>query len=174
MDLDYIEDLMQETTQFEVTDDRKADWAIEKVLEATAERDRITAIADARIKELQAQKQAIAEKCANATSFLTSKLYGYFQTVTPTETKTQKTYKLLSGKLVLKHREPEFVVNQCDATSWAAVSAPAFVKVEKTFTWGAYKKYTTVQGENVVSTETGEVIPGIVAKAREDVFEVVK
>jgi hypothetical protein len=40
--------------------------------------------------------------------------------------------------------------------------------------WADLKKQTTVDGETVVYTETGEVVPGVVAKAREDVFEVTK
>ena len=174
MDLQFMDDLLADNTEWQITDDGKADWAIEKVNEAIAERDRLVKIAQDKIKELQDKVGMLVGGCNAKTQYLTDKLFGYFQTITPTATKTQSTYKLLSGKLVLKHQQPEYTVNQSDALAWAAVSAPEFIKVEKTFTWGAYKKYTEVQGENVVSTETGEVIPGVVAKAREDIFEVAK
>lgn len=174
IDLVYIEDLLQDSAQFEVTDDRKADWAIEKVLESVAERDRITAIADARIKELQMQKQAVAEKCNSTTQYLTDKLFGYFQTVKPAETKTQKIYKLLSGKLVLKQQQPEYQRDESQMLAWAEQNAPDYIKVAKSVSWADLKKASAVVDDVLVYQGTGEVVPGVVVKARPDVFEVTK
>jgi hypothetical protein len=159
---------------FQITDDRKADWAIEKVLEKNAERDRLLAIADAKIKEIQAMKAEITEKVSKETSYLTSLLFGYFQTITPKQTKTQSTYPLLTGKLVLKKQNPEFVRDEKEMLPWVENNAPEMVKVKKEVAWGELKKLTTVDGENVVLESTGEVIPGVKAVARDDVFEVTK
>lgn len=161
--------------EFVVDNDITADWAIGKITEAFAERDRLVAIADAKIKELQEQKKALVEKAESANGYLTGKLYDYFQTVKPsTATKTQTTYKLLSGTLVLKKQQPEFVRDETAMVAWAKASAPTFVKVKESVDWAELKKQTTVDGEAVVLAESGEVIPGIKAVQREDVFEVKK
>ena len=160
---------------FRVDDDKKADWAVETVLEAEAERDRLIALANAKIKEINDQKVLLAEKCANSTSYLRMLLRVYFDNVKPsTSTKTQETYKLLSGKLILKRQAPEFVRDDKAMVEWAESSAPDYIKVSKSVNWSDLKKATTLDGETVVYTETGEVVPGVVAKAREDVFEVTK
>jgi hypothetical protein len=160
---------------FCVDDDKKADWAVETVLEAEAERDRLIALANAKIKEINDQKVLLAEKCANSTSYLRMLLRVYFDNVKPsTSTKTQETYKLLSGKLVLKRQAPEFIRDEKAMVDWAESSAPDYIKIIKSVNWADLKKATVVDGETVVFTETGEVIQGVVAKDREDVFEVKK
>lgn len=161
--------------EFVVDNDNTADWAIEKITEALAERDRLISIADAKIKELQEQKKALTEKSESATGYLTGKLYDYFQTVKPsTATKTQTTYKLLSGTLILKKQQPEFVRDENAMVEWAKTTAPAFIKVKESVDWAELKKQSSVDGEAVVFSDTGEVIPGIKAVQREDVFEVKK
>lgn len=170
---EYMQELLGDRQEFTIDNDNIADWAVSKVMEAVAERDRLIAIADAKIKELQDQKRAIAEKTDNATNYLTGKLFDYFQAVKPsTATKTQTTYKLLSGALVLKKQQPEFVRDDNAMIEWAKASAPSYIKVKESVDWAELKKQTMLDGETVVYSETGEVIPGIVAKARDDVFEV--
>ena len=159
---------------FGITDDKKADWAIEKIFEAEAERDRLIELANEKIKELTERKSKISDSCANETSYLKYLLRMYFESVETTSTKTQETYKLLSGKLVLKRQQPEFVRDDKAMVEWAKSSAPNFIKVVESVNWADLKKATTLDGETVVYTETGEVVPGVVAKAREDVFEVTK
>ena len=160
---------------FCVDDDKKADWAVETILEAEAERDRLIDLANAKIKAINEQKAQFADKCANSTSYLRMLLRNYFESVKPsTSTKTQETYKLLAGRLVLKRQAPEFVRDDKAMVEWAESSAPDYIKVSKSVNWSDLKKATTLDGETVVYTETGEVVPGVVAKAREDVFEVTK
>lgn len=159
---------------FCITDDKKADWAIEKVFEAEAERDRLIELANEKIKELTERKTKIAEACAAETSYLKYLLRMYFEGVETTTTKTQETYKLLSGKLVLKRQQPEFVRDDKVMVEWAKSSAPNYIKVIESVNWADLKKSTLVDGNTVIYTETGEVVPGVVAKPRDDVFEVVK
>lgn len=173
--MEYLLGETEEKPEFLIDNDRKADWAVEKVMEAIAERDRLVAIADQRIKELQEQKIAIAAKADRSTQYLTEKLYAYFLTVEPSSvTKTQTSYKLLSGKLVQKKQQPEYVRDEAAMLAWAREIAPSYIKVTESVAWGELKKATAVNGETVVLAETGEVIPGVIARARDDVFEVSK
>lgn len=138
-----------------------------------AERDRLIKLADERIKELSDKKKELIDKAADKTSYLTALLRMYFDTIEPKATKTQSTYKLLSGKLVLKHQQPEYVLDDAQMVNWAKTAAPAYIKVKESINWTELKKLTVVNGETVVLADTGEVIPGAVAKERDDVFEVV-
>jgi hypothetical protein len=158
---------------FQIDNDSKADWAIEKIMAENAERDRLIKLADERIKELSDKKKELTDKAADKTSYLTALLRMYFDTIEPKATKTQSTYKLLSGKLVLKHQQPEYVLDDAQMVSWAKAAAPAYVKVKESINWADLKKQTVVNGETVVLADTGEVIPGAMAKERPDVFEVV-
>lgn len=175
-DMNLMEYLLGETEEkpaFQIDNDRKADWAVEKVMEAVAERDRLVKIADQRIKELQEQKLAIAAKADRSAQFLTEKLYEYFQTVQPSSvTKTQTTYKLLAGKLVKKRQQPEYQRDDAALLDWAKANAPDMVQTKESVTWGELKKLTTLDGEKVVLAETGEIVSGVVAVERPDVFEV--
>ena len=158
---------------FQIDNDSKADWAIEKIVAENAERDRLIKLADERIKELSDKKKELTDKAADKTNYLTALLRMYFDTIEPKATKTQSTYKLLSGKLVLKHQQPEYVLDDAQMVSWAKTAAPAYIKVKESINWAELKKLTVVNGETVVLADTGEVIPGAVAKERDDVFEVV-
>lgn len=157
---------------FQIDNDSKADWAIEKIMAENAERDRLIKLADERIKELSDKKKELIDKTADKTSYLTALLRMYFDTIEPKATKTQSTYKLLSGKLILKHQQPEYVLDDAQMVNWAKTAAPTYVKVKESINWAELKKQTAVNGETVVLADTGEVIPGATAKERPDVFEV--
>jgi hypothetical protein len=87
---------------FTINNDKTADWALNTIHEAEAERDRLIALAEEQIKDLTGRIEELKEKCENETKFLRSCLQMYFNTIESKETKTQKSYKLLAGTLVLK------------------------------------------------------------------------
>lgn len=172
---EYMQELLGDNSTFAVDNDREADWAIEKILKHEAERDRLLSLANEKIKEITEQKAKFIEKCENDTAYLKMLLRAYFEYVQPsTDTKTQRTYKLLSGKLVLKRQGPEFIQDEPAMLAWAEASAPGFIRIKKEIAWVDLKKATALDGEVLVFAETGEIIPGVTAKARDDVFEVTK
>lgn len=159
--------------RFVIDSDKKADWAIEKIKDERAEFDRLKKIALDRIAELNQRINDLQERTDRRTGNLKALLMDYMQTVKPTkQTKTQTQYELLSGKLVMKKQAPEYVQDEPAMVAWAKGFAPEYVQVKESIAWGELKKVTETQGEQVILKETGEVVPGIVAKAREDVFEV--
>lgn len=174
-EFEFVEDQEnQEPQQFIIDNDTKADWAVRTIQENVALRDRLTALADAQIKELQEKKMMFAERCQKNTQYLSDSLFVYFQGCKTQDTKTQSKYQLVSGTLLLKKQAPEYVRDEQVMIPWAEASAPSFIRIEKRINWGDLKKFTEVQGEAVVLKDTGEIIPGVVAKARDDVFEVTK
>ena len=166
-----FDDVNWKPERFVIDNDKKADWAIEKIKDERAEFERLRKIALDRIAELNQRVKELQERTDRRTGNLEALLVEYFQTVTPTKlTKTQAQYELLSGKLVMKHQQPEFIRNEAALLSWAETTAPEYVRVEKKVSWADLKKKADVSGEDVLYE--GEVIPGITAKARPDVFEV--
>ena len=169
-----FDDVNWKPERFVIDSDKKADWAIEKIKAERAEFERLRKIALDRIAELNQRVKELQERTDRRTGNLEALLMDYMQTVKPTkQTKTQTQYELLSGKLVLKKQQPEFIRDEAALLDWAKANAPDMVQTKESVTWGELKKLTTLDGEKVVLAETGEIVSGVVAVPREDVFEVV-
>lgn len=173
---DYMRELLDEypSDAFHIDNDNKADWAVRQILKGRAETERLKAIADAEIAELNEKKKALQERQETRENHLKALLHAYFETVEKTTTKTQASYKLLNGKLVLKRQQPEYLRDEAALVGWAKDNAPAYVQVKESVAWGELKKATETQGDKVIYKDTGEVVPGVVAVERPDVFEVSK
>jgi len=172
-----LEDLLDEypAEAFLIIDnDSKANWAVKQIMKGRAETDRLLALADEEIKYLHDRRKALMNRQEAREGYLKALLMGYFERVEPsTTTKTQTTYKLLAGKLVKKRQQPEFQRDEAALLDWAKANAPDMVQTKESVNWGELKKLTTLDGEKVVLAETGEIVSGVVAVPREDVFEVV-
>lgn len=145
---------MEET--FRINNDKTADWAIAQIHESETERDRLIALAEDQIKDLTDRINDLKTKCDNETKFLRSCLAEYFETVQTKETKTQKTYKLLSGTLVFK--KPSVKINHDDDELIKHLDGTEFVEIKKSLKWGDYKKNLVIQDDRVIDSTTGEVI----------------
>ena len=142
---------------FSINNDNLADWAIRKIKEEEAERDRLIEIAENQIADLNQQISQLKEHCDNKTKFLKGHLQVYFSTVPHKETKTQETYKLLSGSLVFK--KPSFKISHNDDQLIALLDGSEFVETKKSLRWGEYKKTLDITNENnVIDKTTGEII----------------
>lgn len=142
--------------QFGITNDNLADWAVRKIKEEEAERDRLITIAKAQISDLEAQIQDLTEKCDNKTAFLKSKLSQYFSTVPHKETKTQESYKLLSGTLVYKKPSQKIIHKDDDLIK--TLDGTEYVEVKRSLKWGEYKKNLNIVDGQVIDTSTGEIV----------------
>lgn len=147
---------MEET--FKIDNDKKADWAITQIKEAEAERDRLITLAEEQIIDLNDRIEELKNKCINDTKYLRSCLAEYFETVPVKETKTQKTYKLLSGTLVFK--KPSVKIIHDDAKLIEFLKDSEFIETKQSIKWAEYKKLLTVSGDDVIDSETGEIVDG--------------
>ena len=154
---------------FKVTDDKTADWALTKIHEAEDERDRLIALAEAQIEDLKNKIEDLKNKCENETGFLKSCLAMYFETVKSKETKTQKTYKLLSGTLVFK--KPSVKINHDDEALLNYLSendGEDFIKIKKSIDWAEFKRTLTISDDGeVIDTGLGTIIPANVCSVEE-------
>jgi phage host-nuclease inhibitor protein Gam len=158
--------LKAEAEGFVIDTDAKAEWALQKIREARADRDRWVAWYTDKIKEIKEQTDF-------DTMNLERMLAEYFATVPHKKTKTQESYKLPGGKLVLKTQNPEYKRDDKAVIEWAKATKgmEQFVKVKEELAWQELKDATEVFEGHIV-TEDGEIVPGIEVVNRDAKFSV--
>ena len=86
------------------------------------------------------------------------------------KTKTQLSYELPGGKLVLKAQQPEYERDEEKLVAWLKKNdLGGMVKVKETANWAELKKTLKADGDCMVTTD-GEVVPGIKVIEREPKF----
>lgn len=146
---------------FSINDDNMADWALRKIKDEEDERYRLISIAQNQIDELKEKIDHINEVYDNKSKFLKSHLGLYFERVKKKETKTQKSYKLLSGSLVYKKPSQKINHNDDELLTYLEGSAQEeFIKVKKSVDWAEFKKQLVIQDGKVVDKELGVIIEG--------------
>ena len=171
-----IEDdlLHDEDGRFAIDNDDKAEWALRVLRTEQNERDRLLRVCEAAIERYREKMALINSRYDTRTAYLTAELNTYFSTVPHKQTKTQEQYRLPSGKLVLRQRQPEFHRNDEILIDWAERRGRSeLVKVKKSIDWAGLKKSVSVMGDDVVDSGTGEIIPGVAVEHRPPVFDVV-
>jgi len=158
---------------FKVTDDGKADWCIEKIKEIEAEHDRLIQLAESKITELKNKVVEMEVEKDTKTSYFKGLLREYMSTVETKSTKTQDTYKLLSGTLKIKRKAPTPIKDDTVLLEWLKLNERyEFIDTIEKPAWGDLKKELT-QTDNGFVTADGEVVEGVTLKENEDVFEVI-
>lgn len=154
--------------EFIVDSDRKADWCLRQIKEKQDEIDRWT-------EHYKQLAQAITDQLNDDIAFFSAQLERYLMRQIDNKftkaTKTQISYQLPAGKLILKHQEPEYKPNDEILVPWLEQNNPEFVKVKKTADWSGLKKTLTLNGDTLI-TDDGEIVPGITVTPREDKFMV--
>lgn len=153
-----------EPQKFVVDDDQKAEWCLQKIKEAKADKDFWKRFYEERL-------QTVNETADATISQMESMLMEYFKTVPHKKTPTQENYPLPSGKLVCKKQEPRYERNDDEIIAWLKKNGGQHVKVTEEVDWSALKKELSVVGDQM-ATEDGEVVPGIKVIPREDAFKV--
>ena len=171
---DFIEDINEvemddETKPWEIKDDGSAEWAVEQIRKAELEQEKW--------KKFYADQFAKVEKSTNDTiDYFTAKLHQYFNGLLHHVTKTQETYELPNGKLVLKKQSPDYKRDDAKLILWAAESGKdELIKTvtKQTFDWASAKKEMTgyeVLDGHPVDPFSGEIIEGLTIEAREPKF----
>jgi len=171
--MDQIEETRQEE-EFVVDNDKKAEYCIRKIKAEQAEHDRLMELVNAEIEELNLKALELDNKLESETKYLKSLLYGYFQTVAHKETKTQESYKLLSGSLVYK--KPAVTIVRPDDEKLVAYLENAgredMVETKKTAKWGEVKKTLTISYDGQVISEDGEILDFIATEEKAGEFNV--
>lgn len=153
--------------RFVIDDDGKANWAVQKIKEAQAEIENWRDYYAGALEKIEKRQQG-------RISYLMYLLRKYFESVPHKTTKTQASYQLPSGNLVLKHPGPKYETDDAALLDWLKTNQMTdFIKVEtkEKPMWGELKKTVTISGDSVV-TEDGEVVPGVTVVPQEDSFDI--
>lgn len=159
---------------FTISNDSAADWALRKIADEKKEYQRIKDLGDQLIAETQAKIEAAKKRYENGTGYLTSLLAQYFQQVPHKATKTQETYMLLSGKLVMKLGKNKAQYDDDKLVQYLKDNDLLdYVKTKETPAWGEFsKKLDLSSGTTAVNKETGEIVDCITVQRTPDVFSV--
>lgn len=165
-----MSELLQEEEQqdFIILDDGTAEWCMNKIKEAEAQKERMVAFYDR-------QKQHEIETADSKISWFKARLREYFDNMSEfhSRTKTQETYTLPSGKLVRKKMPPKYETNNTLLVEWLKKNKmPEYIKVEEKAQWGELKKLTKVSPDGKGVVIEGEIIPGVTVTEQEDKFDV--
>lgn len=162
---------MQE--KFKVTNDRQAEWVIEKANEDLIEINRFKKTLEDKLEEIREKLNKLHEEESRVKEWRDSYLIEYFETI-PDEfkkkTKTQEKYRLPSGEIVKKYPGPEFKRDNDKLLNWTKKNAPEYIEVKEIPKWGELKKITKVVNGQVI-TEDGEIVEGVEVIERPPVME---
>ena len=153
----------QDEQEVAILDDASAGMMMRRIKDANEEYDRMESWYKAQMKRLREKRDATvawAKGCLRA----------YFDLVPKKATKTQQSYQMMSGKLVMKQPGPEFDVNDEITVPWLKANGlEQFIKTKETVNWLELKKVLTVTPAGM-ATEDGEIVPGITGTEREPEF----
>lgn len=165
--------MAEELERFRVTNDSEAEWVISKIKEEEEEAARLQELIDAKRAELDLQEQAIQNSLESKTRFFKGLLAEYMDTVKGRETKTQKSYQLLSGKLVQKKPSYRYDRDEKALLEWAkATGKQEYVEEIERLKWAELKTRLLFDEDKVIDIDTGEEVTGITATLEPGKFEV--
>ena len=152
-----------QTQRWRIADDGCADWALKKIKLEKDEHDRIVELAEREIARLKEQIERADRRLEQNTSFLTSMLAEFFETVPHKKTKTgTESYRLLNGQLVKKPAGIKLQPDDEKLVAWLrAAGREDLIKVEEKAMWGELKKKLEMVGTVAMMPDTGEIIEGI-------------
>lgn len=142
---------------FVIRDDNAAEWALQKIFDEKAELERLKALADSQIAAIMDKVEAANKRFTSRTGYLKQALEEYMLTVKRKQSKTQESYRLLSGSLILKKPVVKIVKDDTKLLEYVKEHSPEYVKHTEAVDWAGFKKTLTVSGDVVVDSN-GEVV----------------
>ena len=175
--LDEVEEnenlLTEEEKRFVVDNDQKADWAARKVAEIDADTARWEKFYTEQIEKVRKANDFRA-------AYFRRMLQDYFFTVPHKKSKTQSSYQLPSGRLIMKAQGPAYERDDATVIKWIYENSDTpgmFINTKETLNWSELKK--ALEGEDGIAisdgqvvTPDGEIVPGIKVVERPNVFKV--
>ena len=160
-----IQNTIPETDEIEVRSTIEAKWQFEQRRKIIEDRDELVSYYEDQIAKVKADADF-------KIGFIDRALFAFFQTVEHKKTKTQESWSIPAGKLMLKKQAPEFKRDDKAVIDWLKQNnGTEYVKTVESLDWANLKKDTTVVGNSIVNSD-GEIIPGVEVIEREDKFVV--
>ena len=156
---------------FVIDTPEKANWAVCKIKDARNRRDLFNIAAESKIARMNERIRENEERCENETAFLLSALSIYIDMVPAKKTKTQKSFILPDGKLKKKFASSVFKADEAKLTEYLK-DDEEYIKTIKKPLWAEFKKILKAVDGNVVRTDTGEIVEGVVIEEKPESFDI--
>lgn len=172
-----LEEVMEQSEDerkgFSINNDVVADWAIRKIADERKELERLRDIAEQQIAEIDMKMRQEEKNFEKRTSFLKECLRQYFNIVPHKTTKTQESYKLLSGSLVMKLGGLKMVKDDARLVEYFHQNGLSeYIKTKEEPKWAEFKKNLSIINGNVIDTTTGAIVDVVKTEPVADVFDV--
>ncbi len=157
----------EELQEVAVLDDASAEMLLARIREANAQYERMESWYAFQLQKAKEVRDRTVEWAERS-------LRGYFEMVPTKNSKTQKSYDLPGGKLVLKTQAPKFDTKDEELVPWLEANGMKdLVKVEKSADWSNLKKRLKLTPDGrAMATEDGEIVPGVKVEPRDPKFTV--
>jgi len=171
-ELEQLE-LTEETKErFKITDKEQLNWAFRKLLVLEQEQKEIDELAQKEINRITEWQDGQSKGITSSKLFFEGLITEY-ATSERVKNKEFKSNKTPYGVVRFKKQQDEYLYeNEEEAIKYLEAYDKELVVVEKKPVKNEVKKRFTKQGEQLINTETGEVIPGIKVNTREDKIEI--
>ena len=162
---------LKESQEWRISNDVTADWAISRIEEEKKEYERLEKLANEQILAIQEKLKVAENRYENRTKFLKSKLQEYFYTVPAKATKTNKSYRLLNGSLVMKLGSTSMKKNDKELVEFLRKSGnEEMIQMEEKPKWAEFKKQLKIVDGCVVDKISGEIVEGVSVSETPDTF----
>ena len=185
-DEERLDDMLQHLREIEFRDTTEpfrvetlaqADWCVEKIKAAQNNIDERAGLATTRIQALNAQIAAIRawqeEACREDYQTIeTMELFLKPFAEAKLEGGRKKSMTLPGATLSFSSQQPEYQKNDDDILAWAASEEMSqYIRTKESLAWDELKRDCHLIGGRLVAP-TGEIVPGVTVKEREDKFRV--
>ena len=157
----------QEEEEVAVLDDASAEMLLDRIRWADRQYERMV---EWYTKQLDKAK-AIHDRTV---AWAERGLRDYLQMVPVKKTKTQISYELPGGKLVLKAQQPKYDTKDEELVPWLKANKMTdMIQVKEEAKWGELKKTLEIapDGKSMMTAD-GEIVPGVMVEQREPKFTV--
>lgn len=160
---------------FVIDNDRKATWAMRKLLEHQQAVAEVVAIGNAEIERIQQWATHEVDKHAPSIAYFEAILIGYGKQERDRDPK-RKTITTPYGKVTSRAGQDTYLIDPDEFLPWAEKNHPEWVKVEKSPRLAEVKAATSVESTEslglVAMLPEGEIVPGVTVEAAVTKFKV--
>ncbi|TDX53156.1 host-nuclease inhibitor Gam family protein [Orenia marismortui] len=167
-----VEEVNEENQeQFMISDDSKADLALEKLRELTARKKEKEELAAERKLMIDRWLSDETSKIDTKIEYFEDLLADYARMLKERDPKL-KTYSLPFGKLKFRKQKPKWKYEEDKLLRFLKLTGIDAIKVKEKVDKQALKNMVKIVGNKVVHTETGEVIDGVEIEERGEIFSI--
>ncbi|WP_291636657.1 host-nuclease inhibitor Gam family protein [Clostridium sp.] len=151
----------------------QADELITSIKDFQTEKERFQTIANGKIENIQSTLEIQTNHIDNEIQFEKDQLRAFFNTVKSKETKTQRSYAMLSGKLIYKKASQKIKHDAEKLETYLSNNADEYLKevITNKIDWAEFKKNLVIDNGMIINTHTGQILDAVCGLSLEETKE---